>query len=73
MWVHQFITLRISLLFLFSVKCTYFLLILIYLIVVVIVRVFALQFIVYSVSFIVCVVLCAVFECGVLFVCCVLL
>jgi hypothetical protein len=33
MWVHQFMTLRISLLLLFSVEYAYFLLILIYLIV----------------------------------------
>jgi hypothetical protein len=37
MWVHQFMTLRISLLLLFSVLYAYFLLILIYIIVVVIV------------------------------------
>jgi hypothetical protein len=49
------ITLRISLLLVFSVQYAYFLLILIYIIVVVIV------FIVCSVSFVVCVVLCAVF------------
>jgi hypothetical protein len=37
MWVHQFMTLRIPLLLLFSVQYAYFLLILIYIIVVVIV------------------------------------
>jgi hypothetical protein len=66
--VHQFIPLRIPLLLLFSVQCTYFLLILFYLIVVAIVFVVVvILFSLYSlcsVSFVVCAVLC---ECGVSF------
>jgi hypothetical protein len=64
--VHQFMILRISLLLLFSVQYAYFLLILFYITVVVIVFVVVVKcifivFIVCSVSFTVCVVLCAAF------------
>jgi hypothetical protein len=76
MWVHQFMTLRISLLLPFSVEYVYFLLILIKIIVivfVVVVGVFALYSL-WVVFFVVCVVLCAVFYLNVVcyFVWCVI-
>jgi hypothetical protein len=66
MFAYQNMTLRIPLLLLINVYHTYFLLILIYLVVVVIVFVVVVNricivFILYSVSFIACVVLCSMF------------
>jgi hypothetical protein len=60
-WVHQFMTLSITLLLLYSVYYTYFFNIIYLIVVVVLFVVVIIVFIVYSVSFIVCVVLCVVF------------